>query len=286
MTVYLNGRFVPREEACVPVLDRGFLFGDGVYEVIPVYTGHLFRLDAHLRRLDRSLAAVRIENPHDHAGWGGLLDTLVSRNGGGDLAVYLQVTRGVAPRDHAFPADARPTVFAMANPLAGLAEPVRREGAAAVSRPDYRWGRCDIKAITLLPNVLLRQEAVDAGAMETILLRDGHAVEGAASNLFAVFHGQLHTPPNGPSILPGITREVVWELAGEIGLDRIEAPIPETALREADEIILTSSTKELVPVTRLDGTAVGSGRPGPVYRRLHEAFQALKERIRQSGRPA
>lgn len=276
MSVYLNGRFLPLEEACVPVLDRGFLFGDGVYEVIPAYAGRLFRLAEHLARLARSLAEVRIEAPMSAEQWEACLEELVARNGGGDLAVYLQVTRGAAKRDHAFPADTLPTVFAMANPLAPPSATLHEQGAAAVTRPDLRWGRCDIKAITLLANVLMRQEAQDAGAMEAILLREGQAVEGAASNLFIVEAGRLVTPPKGPWILPGITRDLLIELARDEGLAVEEAPIPEARLRGAEELLLTSSTRELVPVSRLDGLPVGAGRPGAMYRRLHGLYQAYK----------
>lgn len=276
MIAYLNGRYLPLEQACVPVLDRGFLFGDGVYEVIPAYGGRLFRLPQHLARLSRSLEAVRIPGPMAEGAWTALLEELVSRNGGGDLWVYLQVTRGAAQRDHAFPAEAVPTVFAMAGPLKPPAAEVLEQGAAAVTRPDFRWGRCDIKAVTLLANVLMRQEAKEAGALEAILLRDGLALEGASSNLFVVENGLLSTPPKGPQILPGITRDLVLELARDDGLPVAEEAVPEARLRTAEEILLTSSTREIVAVTRLDGAPVGAGRPGPVYRRLRELFQAYK----------
>jgi D-alanine transaminase len=276
MTAYLNGSFLPIEEARVPVLDRGFLFGDGVYEVIPVYAGRLFRLDEHLQRLERSLAEVRIANPHDRAGWTALLERLVAANGGGDLAVYLQITRGVAKRDHAFPAAVHPTVFCMANPITPMSAEQLARGVSAVTRRDLRWGRCDIKAITLLANVLMRQEAAEEGAIEAILVRDGLATEGAASNLFVVRDGVIVTPPKGPRILPGITRDLVVELASGAGLPLREAEIPETVLRTAEEVWLTSSTKEVVPVTRLDGTAVGAGVPGPVWERVQDLYRQYK----------
>ncbi|MGB5337936.1 MAG: aminotransferase class IV, partial [Gammaproteobacteria bacterium] len=213
-TAYLNGTFLPLDEASISVLDRGFLFGDGVYEVIPVYAGRLFRLSHHLQRLDDSLEAVRIGNPLAQASWSELLDELITRNHGGDQNIYLQVTRGVAARrDHAFPADTRPTVFAMSTPGDPPVDIPSVTGIKAVTLPDIRWELCNIKAITLLPNVMLRQQAVDADTAEAILTRDGFATEGAASNLFIVSNGLLLTPPKSPALLPGITRDLVLELA-------------------------------------------------------------------------
>jgi D-alanine transaminase len=285
VSVYLNGEFMPLEQACVPVLDRGFIFGDGVYEVVPAYGGHMFRLPEHLARLARSLEALRIPNPHDAAGWQDVLGRLVAENDGGDLSVYLQVTRGVAKRDHAFPADIRPTVFAMTNPLMPLSDDILQNGIATVTLQDYRWGRCDIKAITLLPNVLMRQQAVEAGAMEAILLRDGHATEGSASNLFVVHEGTLITPPKSPQLLPGITRDLVLELARANGFDVREAEIPEATLRGAEEVWMTSSTKEVVPVTRLDDAEVGTGRPGPQWARMYALYQDYKAGLREGHDP-
>jgi D-alanine transaminase len=283
-TVYLDGQFLPPGQAMVPVLDRGFLFGDGVYEVIPAYGGRLFRLDEHLARLEDSLAAVRITNPHDRAQWAALLARLVTDNGGGDQSVYLQVTRGAdSKRDHAFPKGVAPTVFAMSTPMAPLPAGMAEKGIAAITRGDYRWARCDIKAITLLANVLLRQEAVDAGAYETILIRDGQAIEGAASNLFIVAGGVILTPPKGPLLLPGITRDLVLELAAAHGVDAREAAISEAQLRAADEIWLTSSTREIMPVTLLDGVPVNGGKPGPVWARLLAHYQAFKQGLRTGG---
>ncbi len=273
---YLDGRFLPLDEARVSVLDRGFLLGDGVYEVIPVYGGRLFRLDDHLARLERSLAETRIPNPHDRPGWRRLLETLVTENGGGDRAVYLQVTRGVAARDHAFPAHVTPTVFAMSHPLPAPDPALAERGVAAVTLEDIRWLRCDIKTISLLGNVLLRQAAIDRGAQEAILVRDGEVTEGAASNVFVVHDGTLSTPPKGERLLPGITRDLVLELAAAEGLPCHQRPISEASLRQADEIWLTSSTKEILPVTRLDDAPVGDGRPGPLWRRLHARYQAFK----------
>jgi len=209
-TAWLNGRFLPLAEAQVPVLDRGFLFGDGVYEVIPVYGGRLFRLPHHLRRLHNSLAGLRMPDPMTDAEWEQVLTELVARNEGGEQAVYLQVTRGVAPkRDHAFPADIRPTVFAMSNAVTVDRDNAAELGVRAITLDDIRWSLCNIKAITLLPNVLLRQQAIEADTAEAILINADRAIEGAASNLFIVKNGLLITPPNSNALLPGITRDLV-----------------------------------------------------------------------------
>lgn len=281
MTIYLNGEFLPESEAKVSVLDRGFLFGDGIYEVVPVYGGKLFRLEQHLDRLARSLDAVRITPPLDRDGWREMLDELLERNPGGDRSVYLQVTRGVARRDHAFPADAEPTVFAMVSPLSPPEPSLLESGVSAVTVPDTRWARCDIKAITLLANILARQQAVEAGATEAILVRGGLATEGAASNLFVVGDGVLVTPPKDNSLLPGITRDLVVELAQANGIPVMETPVTEASLRAAEEIWLTSSTKEVLPVTRLDGQHVGSGRPGPLWARMTALYRAYKQNLRE-----
>ncbi|NIR60988.1 MAG: D-amino acid aminotransferase [Gammaproteobacteria bacterium] len=282
---YLDGTFLPLAEACVPALDRGFLFGDAVYEVIPAYGGRLFRLEEHLARLGHSLDETRIPQPLTREAWQEVLSTLVARNGGGDLSVYLQVTRGVTPRrDHAFGPELTPTVFAMTSALEPPPAGAREQGVAAVTCDDIRWRRCDIKATTLLANVLLRQQAVDAQAQEAILVRDGQAVEGAASNLFIVRAGVLATPPKGPALLPGITRDLLLELAEAEGMPFEERAIPAATLAEAEEIWLTSSTKEILPVTRLDGRIVGTGRPGPAWRRMFAWFQNYKARLRR-GEP-
>lgn len=267
---YLNGQWGPAESLQVPVLDRGFLFGDGVYEVIPVYGGRLFRLPEHLRRLERSLAGARIARPWPQSQWVALLEELTERGKGSDPAVYLQVTRGAAPRAHPFPAETRPTVLAM-----GLARVKRHRGSgvSAIIREDNRWGRCDIKAITLLANVLLHQEAIDTGAAETLLVRDGWLTEGASSNVFVVYEGQVLTPPLGPRLLAGITRGLVLELASEAGVACAEQPVSLAMLRQASEIWLTASTMEMAPVVAIDGAPVGDGRPGPVWKRLNARFQ-------------
>ncbi len=278
--VYLNNEFLPADQACVPVLDRGFIFGDGVYEVIPVYGGKLFRLDEHLQRLQNSLSAVRIPNPLSHAGWGTMLNKLIAQNDGGEQSLYLQVTRGSAQRDHAMPDDPVPTVFAMSNPLHPVSQKIREQGVAAITLDDIRWQRCHIKAISLLPNILLRQEALDQDAAEAILIRDGFATEGAASNLFVVSDAMLVTPPTGPFLLPGITRDLILELAAANNIPHREKNISRDELRSADEIWLTSSTKEILPVTRLDDAPVASSQPGPLFQRMLALYQDYKQQLR------
>ena len=277
--VYLNGRFLPLEEASVPVLDRGFLFGDGVYEIVPVYGGRPLRLPEHLARLQRSCDAIRLANPYGDAEWARVLNEVVARNDGGDLAVYWQVTRGVAKRDHAFPQDTAPTVFMMANPLPSPTPAQVENGVACVSMTDNRWLRCDIKAIALLSNVLLRQAAIDGGGAEAILFRDGYLTEGAASNILVARGGKLLAPPKDHLILPGITYDLVLELDATHGVPFEVREISEAEVRTADELMLTSSTKEVLAITTLDGKPVGSGRPGPVFRVLHGLYQAYKARL-------
>ncbi len=275
-TVYLNGEFLPPADAKISVFDRGFIFGDGIYEVIPIYGGRPFRLPQHLARLDQSLAAVRLRNPLTGAEWEKIFQRLVANNGGGDQAVYLQVTRGVAPRDHAFPKGIAPTVFAYAQQLTYPTPEAVAKGAAAVTRSDIRWLRCDIKATALLANAMLRQEAIDDGAAEAILVRDGLMMEGAASNIFVVHKGRVVTPPKGPFILPGITRDLVLELARAHGVPCAEEPVPESALHHADEIWLTSSMREIMPITRLDNRPVADGKPGPVHTKMLALYKDYK----------
>lgn len=283
--VFLNNEFLPASQAKISVLDRGFVFGDGVYEVIPVYGGHLFRLSQHLKRLDDSLVAIRIAPPLSHDRWRDILTQLVRQNGGGDLSIYLQITRGVAPRDHAFPKGVEPTVFAMATPLKAVPPDILAHGVAAITVADNRWLQCNIKAITLLANVLARQQALDMGAAEAILLRDGIANEGAASNLFIVKDRTLYTPPKSAQLLPGITRDLILELAAANHLPFHEHPISESALRGANEVWLTSSTKEILPVTQLDGKKIGAGQPGPLWSRMLAFYQEYKQRVRERGEP-
>lgn len=282
-TVYLNGDYLPLEQATISPLDRGFIFGDGVYEVIPVYGGRLFRLEEHLLRLDGSLAGIRLAAPHTHAEWTRILTGLVERNHGGDQSVYLQITRGAAKRDHAFPRDCPPTVFVMSSPLAPVPAEIRQSGIAAITLPDIRWQYCHLKTIALLPNILLRQQALDSGAAEAILIRDGEATEGAASNLFIVKDGALLTPPKGPRLLPGITRDLIMELAAQHRVPQREATITADDLAQADEVWLSSSTKEILPVTRLDDRPVGNGRPGPLWQRMIAWYQDYKRAYQQHG---
>lgn len=286
-TVYLNGDFVAESDACVSVLDRGFIFGDGVYEVIPAYGGHPFRLQEHLARLDNSLDGVRIPNPHDINEWQYLIQKVIDANsedyGDADQSVYLQLTRGAAKRDHAFPDEITPTVLIMSNPLIGPDADTLKTGVSAITTEDIRWIYCHIKAICLLPNVLLRQKAIDAQSAEAILIREGQATEGAASNLFIVKDGKIKTPPKSPLLLPGITRDLILELAGDNQIPHQETEINDVDLERADEIWLSSSTKEVLPVTKLNSKAVGTGKPGPVWENMHQLFQAYKQLLRQGA---
>ncbi len=274
--VYLNGEFLAPEAARVSAFDRGFIFGDGVYEVIPVFGGRLFRLPQHLARLGSSLREIRLANPLTAGEWQKIFERLVEIQGGGDLSIYLEVTRGVAPRDHAFPPKVAPTVFAYAAPLKYPPKEQVEQGISAITALDIRWLRCDIKAIALLPNALLRQQAIDAGTAEAILLRDGFMTEGAASNIFVIKNGCTVTPPKGPLILPGVTRDLVLELALAHGVPCAEAAVSEAELRNADEVWLTSSTKEVLAITRLDGKPVGNGKPGPLHARMLAFYKDYK----------
>jgi D-alanine transaminase len=276
---YLNGEFLPLDQARVSVLDRGFIFGDGVYEVIPVYSRHPFRLPEHLQRLKHSLDAVRLGNPMTDAEWTRLIRELVARHPGEDQSVYLQVTRGVAKRDHAFPKEAKPTVFMMSSPLVTPARELIEKGVPCITATDYRWLKCDVKSVSLLANCLLRQSAVDAEAAEVILFRDGCLTEASASNVFVVRKGKLLAPPKNHLILPGITYDVVLELAAAGGIAVDLRAIPEREVRSADELWVTSSSKEVLAVTTLDGKPVGNGKPGPMFRTVHQAFQEFKRKV-------
>jgi D-alanine transaminase len=285
-TVYLNGKFVPIEDACISVTDRGFLFGDGVYEVIPAYGGRLFRLSHHLQRLQNSLDGIRLQNPHSNEEWKTILDTLLERNRGqtgtsDDQSVYLQITRGcAAKRDHSFPDIVIPTVFASSSPIIDPEPATTEQGVAAITLDDIRWHYCDIKAVTLLANVLLRQQAVDQNAAEAILIRHGLVIEGSSSNVFVIKEGVILTPAKGPQMLPGITRDLVLELAEQHRLTYQEGDISEDRLRQSDEIWITSSTREIIPVTLLDGKSVGQGSPGPVWKTMNGFYQAYKQAVR------
>ena len=276
-TVYLNGDYLPLADAKISVMDRGFLFGDGVYEVIPAYAGKLFRLEDHLLRLDNSLKSIRLQNPHSHEQWRDLLNPLLKPDE--DQSVYLQITRGAAPkRDHAFPKETKHTVFAMVSSINPHSDP--DNGVKAISLEDSRWKLCDTKAITLLANVLLRQTAVDNGCTEAILFKDGYLTEGAASNVFAVINGVLMTPPKSPAILPGITRDVILEIARDKNIPNSEQAISKADLIKASEVWITSSTREIIPVVELDGEIIGTGKPGPVWKSLYQLFQAYKQSLR------
>lgn len=285
--VFLNGRFVPLGEAQVSVLDRGFIFGDGVYELIPVYSRAPFRMDEHLARLERSLGAVRIRNPYAREKWREVILELIAKQPWEDQGVYLQVTRGVAKRDHAFPAGVEPTVFAMSNPLVNPPAELVDKGAAAVSAADNRWLRCDIKSISLIGNVLLRQASADAGAAETILFRDGILTEASASNVFVAKNGLLLSPPKSNLILPGITYDVVVEIAQQLSIPIEFRDVREAEVRAADEVWVTSSSKEILAVVELDGKPVGEGKPGPLFKRAWQGYQEFKRRVmRKETQPA
>jgi D-alanine transaminase len=277
--VYLNGEFMPLENARIPVLDRGFIFGDGVYEVIPVYSGHPFRLPEHLARLERSHDCIRLKNPLTDAEWTRLVRDLIARNAGNDQSIYLQVTRGVAKRDHAFPRDAKPTIFAMSSPLVTPSSAAIENGVPAITAVDYRWLKCDVKSTSLLANCLLRQAAADAGAIEVVMFRDGFLTEGSSSNVFVVKQGAILAPPKNNLVLPGITYDVVLELAQANSLKHEVRPVAEQEVRGADEIWVTSSTKEVLAVTTLDGKPVGSGKPGAMFRRVHALYQDFKRTV-------
>lgn len=277
---YLNGAFLPLAEARISPLDRGFLFADGVYEVIPVYGGKLFRLTEHLQRLANSLHAIQLPDPHTPADWTALLQELITRNGGGEQAVYLQVTRGAdSKRDHAIPATLAPTVFALCQPLPAPNPDVLAQGVSAITLADTRWARCDIKSVALLANILLKQQAADAGANESILLRDDQVTEGSATTVFAVLEGMVCTPPASRAILPGVTRNLLLELLRANGIAVREQPISLAQLRAAEEIWLASTTRELSAVTRLDNAPVGAGVPGSLWQRTHALFQDYKRKL-------
>lgn len=274
--VYLNGVFKPLSEAKISVLDRGFIFGDGVYEVVPVYCRRPFRMVQHLKRLENSLAAVGIPNPKSAAEWETLFMEMVRQAPYEQQAVYLQITRGVAPRDHGFPHGVTPTVFMMVNPLKTPTPEQIEQGVACVSAEDFRWHRCDIKSISLLGNVLLRQVSVEAEATETVLFRDGFLTEASSSNILAVKKGVILAPPRDHLILPGISCEAVLEFASMLGIPVETRPVPREEVLTADELWLTSSGKEVLAITMLDGKPVGDGSPGPVFKKMWAYFQTQK----------
>lgn len=286
MIVYLNGSYMPIEQAQISVLDRGFIFGDGVYEVIPVYSRYPFRLTEHLRRLQHSLEGICIPNPHSESEWASIILELIAHNFDEDQYLYLQITRGVAQRDLAFPnPPGHPTVFLMSNPLPTPSPELLRTGVSAVTATDNRWMHCDIKAISLLPNVLLRQLAVDANCTETILFRDAtYLTEGTASNIFVVNSGTLLAPPKDHLMLPGITYDVILEIAAAHDIPHQVRRIYKDEVLQADELLMSSSTREIMPITKIDGRPVANGRPGKVFADLHARYQSFKQSVMRSHR--
>ena len=286
MNVFLNGEMMPIGQARVSVLDRGFMFGDGVYEYIPVYSRRPFRLHEHISRLKASLAAVELANPHDDARWGEIIRKVIAANPWEDQGVYLQVTRGAAPREHAFPKGLRPTVLVSTGALSTPPREQIEKGVAAITHEDFRWLRCDIKSISLLGSCMLRNLALQRGCAEAILLRDGFLTEAAASNVMIVSSGTVLAPPKSLLMLPGITYDVVLELMENSGVRHAVRPVTEAELRAADEIWLTSSSKEVQPVTTLDkqpvGTSDAAGKPGPFFRRVHALYQEYKATVMRS----
>ena len=279
MTVFLNDEFLPIEKATISVLDRGFIFGDGVYEVIPVYSRRPFRLAEHLVRLQSSMDAIRLANPHPASKWTELVGKIIAGNPWEDQNVYLQITRGAARRDHAFPKGLKPTVFVMASELVPPSAELVKNGAKAIVLPDYRWLRCDIKSTSLLGNCMLRTLAADEGCAEAILVRDGALTEASASNVFIVKNGTVLTPPKSHLILPGITYDVVLEILRANAIAHEVRPVAESELRSAEEIWVTSSSREVLAITTLDGKPVGGGKPGPVGERVHALYQQYKAKV-------
>lgn len=276
MIVYLNGDFIPQEEARLSPDDRGFLFADGAYEVFLAYDGRLFKADRHLARMARSLRELRISEL-DMDLLGEVAETLIRQNnlGQGNAVVYLQITRGAAPRKHTFPApETPPTVYATAFAHT-LPRQKQEHGIRVILAPDIRWTRCDIKSIALLPNVLAHQQAKDSGAEEAVFVRDGAITEGALTNVCAVFDGQLVTYPKSPYILAGVTREVVLELCEKLNIPFKEYPILEKDLRNTDELLICNTTSEIIPVIQVDDWTVSDGKPGPVTRALQQAYREL-----------
>lgn len=273
-TVYVNGEFLPLSRAGISVLDRGFIFGDGIYEVVPIYHGQPFRMKEHLDRLERSLAKIEITPPMARDKWEQLFVELLSKQAPLTCAmIYLQVTRGVAKRDHAFPnPTVKPTVFAMVTPMTPPSEALRTKGLVAVSIPDERWLHCDIKSVSLLGNVLAKQAAVKAGVDEVVQFRDGYLTEGASCNIWVVESGMVYAPPKDNLVLEGIRYGLFEELCQENGVSFALEPVSQERVQQADELLMSSATKEVLPIVQLDGKPIGSGSPGPVYRQLRQAY--------------
>jgi D-alanine transaminase len=288
---YLNGEYTTLPEAKISVMDRGFIFGDGIYEVVPCYSGSLFRFEQHMARLERSLAELRIPNPLTRAAWRTMARQLLTAyaNAGhgpldsGNQLIYIQITRGVAMRDHAMPAGLTPTVFAMCNAMKLPADMQRTQGVACVTADDFRWEKAHIKSTSLLGAVFARQIGVDANATETIMFRDGFLSEAASSNVWIVKDGQLLGAPNDNLVLEGVRYGLIEELCRAQGIALVLRRISHAEVLDADEVLLSSATKEILPVTRIDGQPVGSGLPGPVYTQLYAGYQAAKQATRQEG---
>jgi D-alanine transaminase len=282
---FLNGEFLPLRDARISPLDRGFLYSDGAYEVTPVYGGRPFQFTQHHDRLTRSLREIRMEDPLAREAWRDLYRELIKRNAHrGDLYIYVQVTRGAENgRNHAPLPDVPRTVFAFVAPWPEGRAGWRENGLPAVTAQDTRWARCDIKSVSLLANVLLRQLAVDANASETILIRDGHLTDASASSVHVVVGGELRTPPNSWKLLPGTTRAVLEAIAEKVGVRSRAVAVSEAELRSADEILLGAATREIQPVSQLDGKPVGTGKPGPVWRKLYDGYQEYKREL--AGKP-
>ena len=279
-TAYVNGTFLPLEEARVSAMDRGFLFGDGVYEVIPVYNGKLFRFTHHLQRLKKSLQAIRLTVDKSDEQWRELLTELIERNQRGNLSAFIQVTRGASPvRAHPFPSDVTPTIFAFTTALPDRNIDALAAGTKVITLEDTRWKHCHIKATALLPNVLLHQQAIDAGASEAILIDQGRVLEGTSSNVFIVHNGKIITPAKGEKILGGITRELTLELATQHGIPCEERVITEAELLSANEVWITSSTREIMPVTQINNVLINNGKAGPVWQAMIKHYQEYKQSL-------
>lgn len=270
--VYLNGQYVRLGDAKISVLDRGFIFGDGIYDVVPAYQGKPFRMEGHLARLERSLTAIGIDTGMTRDNWRALVTDMIARSGLDDCMVYIQVTRGVAKRDHAFPKNVHPTVFCMVSPFARPDADKREKGLSAVGIPDIRWLRCEVKSVSLLGNVLAKQQAVEAGVDDVLQFRDGFLSEGSSCNIWVVRNGLLLAPPRNNLILEGIRYSLMEELAAQANVSFEARAISEAEVDTADELMLTSATKEILPITRYNAKPVGTGVPGPVYAALRAAY--------------
>jgi D-alanine transaminase len=279
-TVYLNGQWLPLDQAKVSVLDRGFIFGDGIYEVVPVYGRKPFRFEQHLDRMERSCAKLRLTNPLTRQAWKDVVQQLIASLPDADQFVYWQITRGVAPRDFGFPEGATPTVFAMTSPFKPVPQRQREQGLKCVKLPDIRWLKCDIKAVALLGAVLSKQESLDSGADDCIMFRDGWLTESSSANVWIVKGGIVHVPPKDNLILEGIRYGFIEELCKIEAVPFAVKRLSEADVDAADEILLTSATREIVAVSQLNDKPVGSGKPGPVYDKLYAAFQRVRDASR------